>query len=505
MKSQMTMGKKPALFFLSNLPILLVLALFFLFILVPAISGQPIDADEPIPEEEVAEEGEVIALAKRPNIVVFISDDQHWADMTERVMPQTYQRVFQEGITFTNAYVTTPWCCPSRSSIFTGRYASRHGVLANSFALTIPTVADALHDAGYYTGIIGKYLNSSDGTPRKEYDYWRVFPFGNTRYTQPLFNEDGKWVEHRRHIAPVMNDYVQDFLQKAKDLGDPFLLYVTPNIPHRPAIPEKEYRDLFKDDPIYTPKNNSCRFRRGKPRWVRKAPCLSQGRKKFRQRVNRSRADELFAIRQKQTLRSLDDIVGATLNRLEELGELDNTAIFFISDNGLLRGSFKLTGKPFPYEDAIYVPFAFRYPRVTTPGMRSDALVANIDIAPTIYRLSRTPLPEGLDGSSLLPLIRGEVSSLREDLLIEGYFTGKPDRLNRVSFAGLKSGKYTLIVNKKERPELYDMEADPYQTRNIALSERRVTQSLYTRLVELRPEITGFDWVTPRYRSLLVE
>jgi N-acetylglucosamine-6-sulfatase len=109
--------------------------------------------------------------APRPNILIIMSDDQRYDQM--EYMPLTRSLIFKQGITFDHAYVTTPQCCPSRSSILTGKYAHNHGVLTNVMELDQPTLVQALHEHGYFTGLVGKYLNSypkAGDSPLPEFD-----------------------------------------------------------------------------------------------------------------------------------------------------------------------------------------------------------------------------------------------------------------------------------------------------------------------------------------------
>src|SRR5262249_48388767 len=132
--------------------------------------------------------------ARRPNILIIISDDQRYDEMM--TMPHTQDLIFNQGITFDHAYVTTPQCCPSRSSILTGMYAHHHGVLTNDMRLTQTTMVQRLHQSGYFTGIVGKYLNSyplSDDPPLPEFDYWVSMPDKGTNgaYFDPYLNVNG--------------------------------------------------------------------------------------------------------------------------------------------------------------------------------------------------------------------------------------------------------------------------------------------------------------------------
>src|SRR3972149_4416896 len=137
------------------------------------------------------------AVAERPNFLVIIADDQRY-DTLGSFMPRTQARIFNEGVQFTKGYVTTPLCCPSRASILTGMYAHRSGVRVNSDILRHRTFADRLHEEGYFTGVVGKYLNSWDGSARPEFDFWAAFAGGGSRYFNPRLNVAGSWRELAR-------------------------------------------------------------------------------------------------------------------------------------------------------------------------------------------------------------------------------------------------------------------------------------------------------------------
>ncbi len=147
------------------------------------------------------------------------------------------------------------------------------------------------------------------------------------------------------------------------------------------------------------------------------------------------------------------------LDRLEEKGELDNTFILFISDNGKFWGEHRITSKNSFYEEAIKVPFAIRYPDLIPKSYVEDRVVSNIDIAPTIYELADLPIPKGVDGLSLVPLLNG-TNDWRESLLIEGW----PPR---GIFAALHTGRYVYAETIGDRAEFYDLDLDPYELNNL--------------------------------------
>ncbi|MBI4483670.1 MAG: sulfatase-like hydrolase/transferase [Acidobacteria bacterium] len=130
----------------------------------------------------------LFAQADRPNFLIIISDDQRFDTFNRHFMPQTQALLVDEGVSFERGYVTTPLCCPSRSSILTGMYARNHGVWRNPDPLFRTTLAERLHEIGYYTGLVGKYLNSWDGSARSEFDFWVAHAGGGSRFFDPRLN-----------------------------------------------------------------------------------------------------------------------------------------------------------------------------------------------------------------------------------------------------------------------------------------------------------------------------
>lgn len=421
-----------------------------------------------------------------PNFVVIISDDQVRGDL-EQVMPFTLEHIVQEGMQFSDAFVTTPWCCPSRASILTGQYAYQHGVLRNEISLEGRTIAHDFQEQGYLTGIIGKYLNSWSGDKRPEFNFWRVFHFGNAITFNPKFNEDGVWIRKQGHVMKIIRDYAKEFLSSAERRNQPFLLFLTPTAPHYPAIPEPELEPAGFTPAVKRPGNWGCEKRTGKPRWVQALPCPKQ---------KIVRKQEEFQARQLKVLRSLDELVKIVYSELSAQQLVDNTAIIFISDNGLLRGSFGLYGKPHPYNDAVKVPFALRYPKHFPALSAEERMVANIDIPATLYDLSGVKPSRPLDGLSLVNLVKPG-ASWREDLLLEG-FGVSPKPLAPRTFASLVTEKYQLIVHARDTWELYDRQNDQLQLRNLALDPKYLpdAQRLFQRLVQRRSDILRDKWLS---------
>jgi Sulfatase len=152
-------------------------------------------------------------------------------------MPRTVARIFKEGVAFPNAYITTSLCCPSRASILTGMYAHKHGVRLNPIPLEKETFVERLHKSGYYTGQVGKYLNSWDGSARPEFDFWVAGPDGTAYFFNQKLNVQGTWSVHPGYLTHVLRDYALEFLRRAAQQEKPFVLLFSPNAPHFASPP----------------------------------------------------------------------------------------------------------------------------------------------------------------------------------------------------------------------------------------------------------------------------
>lgn len=385
-----------------------------------------------------------------PNFILIVSDDQRNNDLESRI-PLIYKRIFLEGARFEKAYATTPACCPSRASILTGLYAKNSGVKKNSNPLTKPTIVTSLKERGYYTGLVGKYLNSWDGIVRPEYDFWVSARAGHIRYTNPKLNIQGEVKEIEGYSTYILKDYVKEFIGKAVESTKPFFLLFTPFAPHSPATPAPEDREFVKTVPPLNTDNYREADRSDKPSWV-------QAIKLDHRTWN---VNDKARARQIATLRSLDRSIDEILTTLSNLNVAENTYVIYLSDNGVLWGEHGLIRKDVAYEPAINIPLAIKGPSVVS-GARAD-LVGNIDLAPTICELSGAKCADNMDGKSLVPLLRNDPVDWRHHLFIEGWgalLEGKP------KFTAIHTGKTVLIRSGNGEEEFYKLSTDPFQLTN---------------------------------------
>ena len=460
----------------------------------------------------------------RPNFLIIITDDQRYDTLTPEIMPRTWQRIVHEGTLFQNAFVTTPLCCPSRASIFTGMIARDHGVLRNktnsdrvAFA-RMNHFPEDLKKNGYKTALVGKFLNSWSGRweerRREEFDYWASIDLLPGHVSNSYFNFDlhlkKKLIPYRctdaqfagcKYVTDEMVRYTLPFLNQVAESGQPFLLYFAPTAPHDPATPALRHAALFPDLPPYRPPSYAEKDLSDKPKWLREAGWIkkdSEGQPFMDSETSES-IDNL-RLAQLRSLAALDEAIGTILDFLQSHGLLDQTFVLFTSDNGIHLGEHFLEGKNAPYEESIRVPFAVRFPPlrpIDSARVNSENLIANIDMAPTIYELAELDSPAQLAGQSLVPLIAGRKNDWRKTLFFEGWpdrpgDIGNPEQC-RPPFRAIRSKHYIYIryesntgtgapcvFSNADGPELYDLVNDPYQMENVA--KRAEYKSVVNRL-----------------------
>jgi N-acetylglucosamine-6-sulfatase len=404
-----------------------------------------------------------------PSIILVVADDQSIGSLSGEptAMPWLLSRVRAPGwTTFTNAVVSTPMCCPSRASILTGRYAGGTGVETNTDGDLLDertTLAVALHDAGYRTAMIGKYLNGYpwDRDPYVPEGWDRWFAKRNivqeTTYYGYEVIDDGR-VET---VGDGPEDYATDrltaeALRFVRDAPDdrPYFLYLAPSAPHYPWEPAPRHQGLLGGFASPSPSFDELLAMNdveGKPAWVQAlAP------------VGETRAATLAwdRARERATLRALDDGIRALWEAVEARGEADRTVVVVTSDHGFAYGEHRWVGKGCPWEPCLAVPLFVFVPG--TEGGTTDALVANIDLAPTIAALAGIPGPDA-DGVDLSGLLRGASAPDRRGVLIE--WAGG---LGVPAWRGVRTRDAVYVLHDDGTRELYDLAADPSQLRNLA-------------------------------------
>ena len=407
----------------------------------------------------------------QPNIVVIVSDDQRYDELTH--MPIVQSELIGQGVKFSNGFVSNPLCCPSRVSMLTGRYSHSTGVYSNGGDFggflafdegqDTGTMAAWLDDAGYETGLVGKYLNHYGPNPTMYippgWDRWVTFDETNGQYYNYDLNVDGETVSFGSdaldYSTDVLARYADSFIENAPP-DRPLCLFFTPYAPHGPSTPPPRYEGAFTNEPGLRPPSFNEADVSDKPAYIRNLRPL--GSKKIA-------SGDTHYRRVLESLLGVDDAVGTIIGALEETGRLENTLIFYISDNGVLEGEHRWGFKVVPYDESIRVPFIVRWDRLAdTPRTDSD-LVLNVDIAPTVAQAAEAPAP-GFDGNSLLPQLTGESTTGRSSILLESYTYARPDGSVVPSYCGIRTKSRLFVHYATGEEEYYTLTTDPYQLRN---------------------------------------
>lgn len=344
------------------------------------------------------------AKDERPNVLVFLTDDQA-ARGTMKVLRSTRLLFGEEGTRYTNAVATTPVCCPSRSSIFSGRYVHNHGVRNNDAARKLDhamTMQHELSSAGYQTGIVGKFLNHWTDAP-PHFDRWAMFERG---YGNTVFDVDGTKVRADYSTTFIRDQTLKLLNDFERDESRPWLLFVAPYAPHITA--EKNRGDMVEDIHRAAPVSD-----------LPQTPAVTETDTSDKPRFLRDGSSNVdyFQSFYKPSMRSLlsvDDLVETVFRRLEELDEADDTLAFFASDHGYMWGEHGLIKKNFPYDESVKIPFYVRWPGHVEAGQIDKRIVANIDIAPTVFEATGIDPAYPVDGRSIF-------SSDRRAILLENF------------------------------------------------------------------------------------
>ncbi|HYO61291.1 MAG TPA: sulfatase [Actinomycetota bacterium] len=402
-----------------------------------------------------------------PNVLIVVTDDQRGDAMW--VLPKTKREFEQDGVRFTQAFATTPLCCPSRASIFTGMYAHNHGVKTNADAARMDpdkTLQFHLQRRGYRTAIFGKYLNGWRTAP-PHFDEWAVI---STHRYRGAWNVDGELKEIGTYSTTYVRQHALRFLREAeRDDDRPWLLVLTPQAPHPPATPEERYTDAT--------------LPAARPNPAQQEQDLSDKPPYFRSIA--APADDAVAEAREQQLRTLmsvDDLVGATFAELAALGEERDTLAFYLSDNGFTWGEHNLFGnaesKNSPYEQSIRIPLFVKWPAGLDGDRVDDRLAANIDVAPTVFDAAGIRPAIERDGRSLLR--RWE----RPYLLLERWRTQHAPMIPDWASLWTGTGQYVEYSDDGTitARAYYDLVEDPWQLDNLLTDENPVNDQAARRL-----------------------
>lgn len=444
------------------------------------------------------------ATTSQPNIIFIIADDLDTADLP--YMPKLQQYLTSQGTTFNNYLFNWAQCCPSRSSILRGQNANNTQIQDNSLpnggfgkfynlGEEAETIAVWLQRAGYTTFLEGKYLN---GYPNEittlpstyippGWNQWYGVTSGITTQYKYTLNENGTLKKYDSKTTDYMTDVLAtkaaSFITSAPTTT-PFFMYIAPTNTHGPFVPAPRHATLFSDQQApRTPNFNEADVS-DKPKWMRKLPLLTTDQ------IASMDADFRNQIRSAQ---SLDDMIENIYLTLQSTGQLNNTYIFFSSDNGLHFGNHRMDkGKDTEFEEDIRVPLIVRGPGVTA-GQVVNNLIGNIDLAPTFANIGSASIPITIDGRSFAGLLSTNYPA--PTVWRNGYLIGMVTSAtsNDGRFRGsqaVRTDKYLYAEYKTGEHEFYDLTLDPDELTNtyptVSVNNPSLISNLAAMLAGLR-------------------
>jgi len=435
---------------------------------------------------------------KSPNIILIITDDQGYGDLgftgNPHVQTPVLDAMARESVRLNQFYVS-PVCAPTRSSLMTGRYSLRTGVRDTynggaTMASEEITLAEMLKDAGYKTGIFGKW-HLGDNYPFRPSDQgfdesvihlaggmgqpgdFTTFFQGDRSYFDPVLWNNNEQKSYEGYCSDIFTDEAIQFIETQKE--QPFFCYLSFNAPHTPLQVPDEYYERYKNlDPALGLDNAGIPF------------------------AEMSEKDKEDARKVYAMVSNIDDNVGRVMKRLKELQIDDNTVVIFMTDNGPQQRRYNagmrgLKGNVF--RGGVRVPFFMKLPGGTQGGLDINQTLAHIDVLPTLAEICQANVPTDriIDGKSFWPLVQGKSVDSFDSRSLFFYWTRKyPERYTNIA---LQKGDFKLVGNtgfdaRASDFDLFDVTADEFELINIVKDKPEVAENLKKELDELLLELS---------------
>ena len=462
--------------------------------------------------------------APRPNILLVMTDDQQHGQMScaghSLLDTPSMDRLASEGARFSNAYCTNSLCAPSRASVLTGCYSHIHGIRGNSERADavesldpdLPTFPQLFREAGYRTGLVGKWHLRQQ--PRG-FDEWKILP-GQGVYFDPDFLIGGKSSKESGYATDITTDFTLDFLRR--NGNQPFCLLYQHKAPHRPFTPAPRHARMFEG--VDWPKPRSYDDDYATRRVAAEAEDMRfevslagdypdlprdlspEGRREW--------IFQRFVKDHHRAVYGVDENLGMVLDYLDSTGLAEDTLVLYTTDNGYFLGEHGWYDKRFMYEPALRIPLLVRYPRLVDGGLVPDRPALNVDIAPTLLDFAGISVPDGMQGRSLRPLLEGDPPEDWRQSVLYSYYENSwafremaRDQMTDPRFQfwtphrvgphrGVRTDRYKLIeyYGEEDYWELFDLREDPDELRNLygEPGHGQLVEELSAELLRLRKE-----------------
>jgi len=438
----------------------------------------------------------------RPNIIFILVDDLRFDELGcaghPFIQSPHADRLAREGVSFSNAFATTPLCSPSRACFLTGSYAHSNGVTDNvardALSHRLVTWPRLLHDSGYATAFLGKWHMGNDDSPRPGFDRWVSFR-GQGECFNPALNVDGKQVSSTGYVTDILTDYAVAFIEQRRSRQTPFCVYLSHKAVHPNIVQNNDGSiDLSKsDDPqaflaagrhqnLYAGKTPPRRANYLAP--PNGKPALQRALDGVAPLSARTATSDEAILNRARMLKAVDESLGSVLAALERNKQLDRTMVIFTSDHGYFYGEHCLgPERRLAYEEVIRIPLLVRYPDRFPPRVESR-LVLSVDVAATALSAAGIRLPQSIHGRPLWARAR------RDAVLVEYFDDIVFPRIRNMGYSAIRTErwKYIHYHGLKDAHELYDLASDPFELKN-RVAERGVPLArLRSRLNRLMAE-----------------
>ena len=473
--------------------------------------------------------------AKKPNILFIMADDHAFQAISAYPgavnKTPNIDRIAKEGMRFDHAYVTNSICGPSRAVNLTGKYSHVNGFYDNrsrfdGSQLTYPKL---LQKAGYQTAMVGKWHLVSDPTG---FDYWNVLRGQGPYYNPGMLTSEGP-KKYEGYTTDIITDIALDWLKNKRDPSKPFLLCFQHKAPHRNWMPGPKYLTKYDDVEFpepetlfdeYTGRASGAKnqdmtiantmtpndLKLTKPGGLTpeqlQAWNAAYGPKNKAFEEANLKGDALVRWKYQRYIKdylrcidSVDENVGRVLDYLDDEGLTENTLVVYTADQGFYLGEHGWFDKRWMYEESFRTPLLIRWPGHVKPGTVSNAVVANLDNAETFLAAAGVPIPDDMQGLSMLPILEGDGTApkdWREALYYHYYENPGPHNVPR--HYGVFDGRYKLIYYYRLNEwELFDLEKDPQEMHSVyGQPEYAKVQARMEKLLEKNREKYKDD--TPR-------
>jgi uncharacterized sulfatase len=462
--------------------------------------------------------------AKRPNVIFIMTDDHSKRAMsayTDELMQTPHlDQLAKEGVLFDRAFCTNSICGPSRAVFLTGKFSHKNGFKSNhdTFDGDQPTLAKYLQAAGYHTSVVGKWHLVSHP---QGFDEYKIL-IGQGEYYNPRFVTGTDTVRETGYSSTLITDHALSVIDRVKDTDQPFFMMLHHKAPHRNWMPElkhlKAYAEqefeihpTFFDD--YENRSQAARMQDmeiknmyhsadmklpvfendpgsgGMPtfdmgrNWKRNYESLTPDQKAAWDEYYQPIIQEYYEKQPEgkelakwmyqrylndytKSIMSVDDNVGRVLTYLKENNLDENTLIIYTSDQGFFTGEHGWYDKRWMYEPSLAIPLVVRYPKELGQGVKSNAMVQNVDLAPTILDFVGEPIPQDMQGTSLKGILKGEAEDTDESIYYHYYQSSGWHTVPK--HIGVRTGRYKLIYYYEiDEWELFDLQNDPYEMNSI--------------------------------------